>query len=158
MEEERICNESASTSFNNDQLWCILTLCDPMDCSLPDSSDCGILQARKNSGVDSYSLLQGIFLIQGSNLVSCIAGIIPYHLSCYYSYSMPLSSDTTVYVSFKICLFFEGTNKMYLPERLYTWQSSYLLVMYATRVYALSFTLHRKHTHKSHRTVNQSFL
>ena len=68
MEEERICNESASTSFNNDQLWCILTLCDPMDCSLPDSSDCGILQARKNSGVDSYSLLQGIFLIQGLNL------------------------------------------------------------------------------------------
>ena len=87
----------------------------------------------KNTGVGSHSLLQGIFLIQGSNLVSCIAGIIPYHLSCYYSYSMPLSSDTTVYVSFKICLFFEGTNKMYLPERLYTWQSSYLLVMYATR-------------------------
>ena len=82
-----------------------LTLCDPMDCSLPGSSVHGILQDRilewvatpfsressqsrieprslalqmdsllfeppgkpKNIGVGSLSLLQGIFLTQGSN-------------------------------------------------------------------------------------------
>ena len=43
-----------------------LTLCDPMDCSLPGSSIHGILQARI-TGVVSHSLLQGIFLTQGSN-------------------------------------------------------------------------------------------
>ena len=56
------------------------TLPDPMDCSLPGSSVHGIFQARilewvavafsKNTGVGSHSLLQGIFLIQGSNLES----------------------------------------------------------------------------------------
>lgn len=38
------------------------------------------------------------------------------------------------------------------------WQSSCLLVMYAIWAHALSFTLHREHTHKFHRIVNQSFL
>ena len=40
---------------------------DPMDCSLQGSSVHGILQVR-NTEVGSYSLLQGIFLTQGSNL------------------------------------------------------------------------------------------
>ena len=48
-----------------------LTLCDPMDCSLPGSSVHGILQ---NTGMGSLSLLQGIFPTQESNGVSCIAG------------------------------------------------------------------------------------
>ena len=43
-----------------------LTLCDPMDCSLPGSSIHRILQAR--SGMGCYALLQGIFPTQGSNL------------------------------------------------------------------------------------------
>ena len=43
-----------------------LTLCDPMDCSLPDSSVHGILQARILEE-DCHSLLQGIFLTQGLN-------------------------------------------------------------------------------------------
>ena len=38
-----------------------LTLCNPMDYSLPGSSIHGILQARKNTGVGCHSLLQGIF-------------------------------------------------------------------------------------------------
>ena len=38
-----------------------LTLCDPMDCSLWNSSG-------QNTGVGSLSLLQGIFPTQGSNL------------------------------------------------------------------------------------------
>ena len=41
-----------------------LTLCDPMDCSLPGSSVQGILQAR-NTGVGCHFLLQGIFSTQG---------------------------------------------------------------------------------------------
>ena len=40
-------------------------LCNPMNCSLPGSSLQGIFQA--NIGMDCRSLLQGIFLIQGSN-------------------------------------------------------------------------------------------
>ena len=40
-------------------------LCDPMDCSLPGS--CLWNSPGKNSGVDSHSFLQGIFLTQGSN-------------------------------------------------------------------------------------------
>ena len=44
-----------------------LTLCDPMDCSLPGPSVHGILQAS-NTGVDCHALLQGIFPTQGSNL------------------------------------------------------------------------------------------
>ena len=44
-----------------------LTLCNPMDCSLPR-----LLSPRdspgKNTGVGCHALLQGIFLTQGSNL------------------------------------------------------------------------------------------
>ena len=42
-----------------------LTLCDPRDCSLPDSSVHGIFQAR--IGMGCHFLLQGIFLTQESN-------------------------------------------------------------------------------------------
>ena len=112
----------------------------------------------KNTGVGSPSLLQGIFLIQGSNLVSCIAGRF-------------FSTWATVILNQCHCLvvpqcmlhlryaYFlrEQIKCTFLKDCVY-WPSSYLLVMYATRVYALSFTLHRKHTHKFHRTVNQSFL
>ena len=43
-----------------------LILCDPMDCSLPGSSVHGD-SPGKNTGVDCYALLQGIFPSQGSN-------------------------------------------------------------------------------------------
>ena len=42
------------------------TLCNPMDCSLPGSSVHGNFPG-KNTGVGCHALLQGIFLIQGSN-------------------------------------------------------------------------------------------
>ena len=42
------------------------TLCDPIDCSLPDPS-CPRSSPGKNTGVGSHSLLQGIFPSQGSN-------------------------------------------------------------------------------------------
>ena len=43
-----------------------LTLCEPVECSLPGSSVHGIFWAR-NTGMDCHFLLQGIFLTQGSN-------------------------------------------------------------------------------------------
>ena len=42
------------------------TLGNPMDCS-PPGPFCPLRSPGKNSGVDSYSLLQGIFLTRGSN-------------------------------------------------------------------------------------------
>ena len=44
-----------------------LTLCDPMDCSPPDSSVCGISQARTLERFAISSSSRGIFLIQESN-------------------------------------------------------------------------------------------
>ena len=47
-----------------------LTLCNPMDCSLPDSSVHGILRAYYwiwYTGVGCHSFLQGIFPTQGLN-------------------------------------------------------------------------------------------
>ena len=43
-----------------------LTLCDPMDCSLPGSSIHGN-SPGKNTGVGCHALLQGIFPTQGLN-------------------------------------------------------------------------------------------
>ena len=64
---------------------------DPMDCSQPGSSVHGILQAR-TLGVGYHSLLQGIFLSQGSNpdLLHCRQ--ILYHLNCQGSPPNPLRS------------------------------------------------------------------
>ena len=45
----------------------VSTLCDPMDCSPPDSSVQGVFQG-KNTGVGWHSLLQGILSTQGLNL------------------------------------------------------------------------------------------
>ena len=45
------------------------TLCDPMDCSLPDFSVCPWNSLGKNTGVSCHFLLQGIFLTQRLNWV-----------------------------------------------------------------------------------------
>ena len=58
-----------------------LTLCDPMDCSLPGSSVYGILQARTLEWVVIHSLLQGIFPTQRSNPGRLHYRQIIYHLS-----------------------------------------------------------------------------
>ena len=63
------------------------TLCDPMDYSLPGSSVHGIFQA-----VDSYSLVQGIILTQGSNLSLLHCTQILYYMSHQGSHS-PCSKD-----------------------------------------------------------------
>ena len=56
-----------------------LTLCNPMDCSLPSSSVQGILQARILESVDT-AFSRGIFLTQGSNLGLLHCRQILYHL------------------------------------------------------------------------------
>ena len=48
-----------------------LTLCDHME---PVRLLCPWNSPGKNTGVGSHPLVQGIFLTQGSNLVSCVAG------------------------------------------------------------------------------------
>ena len=45
-----------------------LTLCDPMNCSQPARLLCPWNSSGKNTGVGSHSVLQSIFLTQGSNL------------------------------------------------------------------------------------------
>ena len=57
-----------------------LTLCDPMDCSPPGSSVCGILQART---LEWVVLLQEIFPTQGSN--PCLLRLLHWQTS-----SLPL--------------------------------------------------------------------
>ena len=54
------------------------TLCDPMDCSLPDSS---MRFSRKNTGVGCHFLLQEIFLTQGLNPGLLYCRQMLYHLS-----------------------------------------------------------------------------
>ena len=56
------------------------TLCDPIDCSLPGSSDHGAFPG-KNTGAGRHSLLQGIFPIQGLNPGLLHCRWILYHLS-----------------------------------------------------------------------------
>ena len=51
----------------------VVTLCDPMDCSLPDSSVHGIFPGKRTR-VGCHSLFQGIFLTQGSNTSPALAG------------------------------------------------------------------------------------
>ena len=57
-----------------------LTLCDPLDCSLPDSSVHGD-SPGKNTGVGCHALIQGIFPTQGSNPGLPHCRQILYHLS-----------------------------------------------------------------------------
>ena len=45
-----------------------LTLCNPMNCSLPNCSPLSMEFSRQNTGVGCHSLLQSIFPTQGSNL------------------------------------------------------------------------------------------
>ena len=57
-----------------------LTLCNPMDFSLPGSSVCGNCLS-KNTRVGCHALLQGILPTQGSNPAFLLCRWILYHLS-----------------------------------------------------------------------------
>ena len=68
--EERNCLKTLISMIavcSAESLQSCLTLCDPIDCSLPGSSVYEILQGRTH-GVGCHGLLQGIFPTQGSSL------------------------------------------------------------------------------------------
>ena len=72
------------------------TLCNPMDCSLPGSSVCGISQARMLEC--RYFLILGIFVTQGSklHLLNWQMDSLPLgHLGHYYSSHNPKSTNAT---------------------------------------------------------------
>ena len=69
-----------------------LTLCDPVDCSLPGYSVRGE-SPGKNNGMGSLSLLQGIFPTQGLNSGLPYCTQILYHLSHQGSPNNPLNNS-----------------------------------------------------------------
>ena len=69
-----------------------LTLCNPMDCSLPDTSVHGD-SPGKNTGVDCHALLQGIFPTQGSSPGLLHGRQILYRLSHHCVISKPVTED-----------------------------------------------------------------
>ena len=80
-----------------------LTLCDPMNCSLPGSSVHGD-SPSKNIGVGSLSLLQGIFLTQESNRGLLHCRWILYHLTSYdYEYFHFYCQGVTLAMVSKLC-------------------------------------------------------
>ena len=69
-----------------------LTICDPMDCSPPGSPESHqntMDSPGKNTGVGCHTLLQGIFLTQGSN--PCL-----FHLLCWQVGSLPLAPPVAI--------------------------------------------------------------
>ena len=80
-----------------------LTLCDPMNCSLPGSSVRGD-SPSKDIGVGSLSLLQGIFLTQESNQGLLHCRWILYHLTSYdYAYFHFYCQWVTLATVSKLC-------------------------------------------------------
>ena len=82
--------------------------CDPMDGSLPDSSDHGVSKA-KNSGVGCHFLLQGIILTQESNLhlLHCQADSSPW--ATREAQTLSLDFPSLVVKWLRICLPMQGT-------------------------------------------------
>ena len=71
-----------------------MSLCDPMDCSLPGSSVYGILQTRI---LEWVALLQGIFLTQGLN--SCLLCLLHWQVG-----SLPLAPPLKGQRSLNCCM------------------------------------------------------
>ena len=75
-----LCWPKSSPRVASEATQSCLTLCNPMDCSLPDSSVHGIFQARVLEWV-AISFSRGIFPTQGSNLGFLHCRQMLYHLS-----------------------------------------------------------------------------
>ena len=82
------------------QLW--PTLCEPVDCSPPDSSVQGISQARElewvATGVDCHAIFQGLFPIQGSK--PCLSHLLHWQAGSLLLYHLG-SHDVSVYFKLK---------------------------------------------------------
>ena len=90
------------------------TLCNPMDCSPPDSSIHGIFQARVLEWV-AISFSRGIFLMQGSNLGFPHCRQILYHLSHQGSPMLP----TWPLIQMRVHSFILSLNKYLLASTLH---------------------------------------
>ena len=104
-------NWSSSVYFLCSVAQSCVTLCDPMDCSLPGSSVQGILQA-KNTGVGCHFLLQGIFSTQGLNP----------HLNMLFYWMIQFSETTHIPRSWDVViqqtkLFMAKMEKLYLSHQ-----------------------------------------
>ena len=79
-----------------------LTLCDPMDCSLPGTSVHGD-SPGKNIGVGFHALFQGIFLTQGSNpcLISPELAVVFFTTST----SWETQSNVCMCVNMNVCTY-----------------------------------------------------
>ena len=90
-----------------------LTLCDPMPCNQPGSSAHGILQQEYWSG--SYSLLQGIFPTQGSNLGLLHCRQVLYHLS----------HQGSTHICVYVCVYIYIHTHKYIHNRIHTHREIY---------------------------------
>ena len=77
------------------------TLCDPLDCSPPGSSVYGD-SLGKNIGVSCYALLQGIFLMQGSNL--CLSILLHWQVGSLELLPPGKPTDLHIYVKMQLSL------------------------------------------------------
>ena len=92
-----------------------LPLCDPMDCSLPGSSICGILQARILEWV-AISSSRESSLPRDRTHVSCTSRLILYHLPLYH---LEITFVFCVYFCFVykfICIIFFKFRKHFLND------------------------------------------
>ena len=87
-----------------------LTLCDPLDCSLPGSSVHG-----KNTGVGSHSILQGIFPTQESN-----SGF-PHCMQILYGLNHQVSPPGIVIIMEIFRTYFTWIFKTYCLTSLWSW-------------------------------------
>ena len=125
-----------------------LTLCDPMDCSLPGSSVHGIFLG-KSTGVGCHLLLQEIFPTQGSNLGLPYCRQMLYHLSHQGSpirlYPQQLSNkyyniEYSHYARQYIFMTYFITGHLYLFT-LFTHLSDFLSSNYQSVLYEVGFLL-----------------
>ena len=109
-----------------------LTFCHPMDCSLPDSSIHGILQARVLEWAAIF-LLQGIFLTQGSNLR--LLGLLNWQAD-----SLPLVPPGKLE---GVLLLFSSRSFMVI-DLIFKYLIHFLLIFVSGKISGSSFFLHVK--------------
>ena len=117
-----------------------LTLCVPMDCSLPGSSVHGIFTARILEQV-AISFSRGIFLTQGSNLlcISWIARQILYHCSNWEDHKN-IYIHTHTYIKLVIYSFFLYFLRLYVLRAILDLKQN--LEEYAQIFHILSISTH----------------
>ena len=123
-----------------------LTLCDPVHCGLPGSSVHGILQARRQEC--SHSLLQRIFLTQGSNPSLLCCRQILYHLSHLGSLQIDRQIDRQIYICIYLTMFIYIDRDIHILKR-YT-HIKYIYIYKYTHVNPCGYRHIYTHTQKKY--------